>query len=1404
MIYWPYKSIYPFLPIPFFKLPLLTVPVNLLSNIPSFSAAVVIWLLMLLIFGAASWYLHRFKRHLNGRLMHARHVTERYRLYFLTLAVYLPVSEFVFELFKIRPESELESNVLAGMLSLILFLGSKQEGLLRKNIYPLFVSTFTLCIGWTFYRLLEFHDSIVYVSEFTLQLMFAYYAFIRVRDYLLTAAAISLVVLLLTGLNYFDVSTFVVLQVIIVITAGLNFSRHLIDSNTREKMLMAFSATEAGSLFMIGVDADGQIQYMSENCSDLFSGIDDVQFKPLADYLRISPENARRLIEPKGYSQMSTLSDRLGKDRYVLWQRGPESHSVVLLIGSEITDSVHLRHELQRTNQRLEKLLQHSGDVVIVLDRSYQITEFFDLKKDFFTGKSSEIIHRGLEELELDAENTKLLINALDSACLSKRILQIQLAKQSHATLFWYDVKIAALEDENGYLSEIVCTLRDITEFKEKERIKEQRAKRIEIYNRILVELSSSRYESFGTYDEACTRICKIAAQSIGATRVSLWEYKNQVLTLTHSSRADSLAVQEAQQLLEKDYPVYFDAIRQGMSIVASDARQHPHTAEFNASYFQKLDIRSTLDIPIRSDGMLRSIICCEMAGQQKIWSQEDESFVRMLGDLLAILHEQHRQKKEQELWTQTQTEQNRMRQLLDFGMWTLDLKNQSVVWNDTLYDVLAWPHDQEVQPDSLLSLIESPAERIQLQQALEDLTAYGRPIETPITLKTGSGHTKPFLLLCQAEFDNGVCIRQRGSLQNIESITHYIKLKSGDASFEILNNTLHDVLWVYDYTAERYQFYSRGSHQLLGLTPDELLKNPDTFKKLIHPHDVDLVEKAILKSRTAPQQELRYRLIVQGKEFEVLEKRYTLFNETGEALHCCGMIQTIPSPLNHSTLSESQHNDAKSFHADFMNKLIVEIQQPLYGTLGLTEMISSLDLNEDQKQYIENLKASSNQSLLLMNNVEDLFQLNNHSIEITPVPTHLHRLVDEMQVVMRFAMESHQIEFTCALDDSMSKRPVLLDAARIRQILLSILHHAVRNLYQARLHLLVSPENPQKPDAGIRFELLEYRNSFTSEDMSRLQVALPDEYSVNDKKVRDTGLGLHVSHRLLNMMHSGLFIEGIPNQGFRYSFVLHPEQGTPGASEQDTAADASQQEPDQIIILAESNPVNLFFAKSILNRLRPEYTVLESRNLDELKTQMQKSRPKLLILDVSLLNGQITHMRQIREWEKHRIHYVPVIATTSLSPDEAARYCRESGMDDFISKPVKAATLENILDTWIPVHTKTQETARSANQEPSVDFERMEEQMQSQKNYPNFFMPFIREALQDYLKELYTHFVNHDMPRLHGVAKKLQGMAQLGCFSRLEELTRKLIAMQDYQEEEGSQILSQLDNEIERILSHL
>lgn len=1326
-------------------------------------------------------------------------MTERYRLYFLTLAVYLPVTEFAFELFKIRPESELESNVLAGMLSLILFIGSKQDGFLRKNIYPLFVITFSLCVGWTFYRLLEFHTSIVYVSEFTLQLMFAYYAFTRVRDYLITAAIISLSVLVLTGFGYFTMYTFVFLQVIIVITAGLNFSRHLIDSNTREKMMMAFSATEAGSLFMIGVDASGLIQYMSENCADLFSGIDDSRFKSVSDYLRISPENARRLIEPKGNSQICTLTDRLGKERYILWQRGPESHSVLLLIGSEITDSVHLRQELQRTNQRLEKLLQHSGDVVIVLDRSYQITEFIDLKKEFFSGKSSEIIHRGLEELELDAENTKQLINALDAACLSKRIQQIQLLKKTNETNTWYDVKIAALEDENGFLSEIVCTLRNISDFKQKELIKEQRAKRFEIYNKILVELSSARYESFGTYDEACIKICKIAAQSLGASRVSLWNYANHSLTMTHESRSESGHALEAPQLFEKDFPIYFNAIRQGMSIVANDAQQHPHTAEFNDTYFKKFDIRSTLDIPIRSDGSLHSIICCEMAGQQKIWSQEDESFVRMLGDLLAILHEQHRQKKEQEMWSAAQAEQNRMIRLYDFGLWILNLKDQTVQWNETLFNLLELSREEEVNTETFLNHIESPEERIRVEQALQDLTTYGRPIETCITLLTAKGNSKSFLLVCQAEFENGVCIRHLGSLQSIEPVLNYIQPVASDTNFDLLNTALSEVLWIYEYRTESYRFYSKASLKLFGHQPEELIENPEIFKKLIHPHDVERVEKAILKSRTTPRQELTYRLIVQGKEFEVMEQRYTLFNADGAPMHCCGLIQALPPQRDSSASPDTLYSEALPFPSDFINKLIVEIQQPLFGTLGLTEMISSLELTEDQKQYIENLKASSNQSLLLMNNVEDLVQLNNQSIEITPVPTHLHRLIHEMEVVMRFAMESHQIEFSYSLNDAISKQAVMLDAARIRQILLSILHHAVRNLFQAKLQLRVAPEG-----TGIRFELLEYRTSFSSEDMSRLQEVLPDDYSVNAKKVRDTGLGLHVSHRLLTMMHSGLLIEGIPNQGFRYTFLLHPKQGHPLPSEQDASADAGNPGPDKIIILAESNPVNLFFAKSILNRLRPEYTVLESRNLDELKSQMQKSRPKLLILDVALLNGQITHMRQIREWEKHRIHYVPVIATTSLSPDEAARYCRDSGMDDFISKPVKAATLEQLLDTWIPITSRQSTSPSSAGNEPSVDFERMEEQMQSQKNYPNFFMPFIREALQDYLKELYTHFVNHDMNRLHLVCKKLQGMAQLGCFSRLEELTRKLIAMTEYQEEEGSQILSQLDNEIERILSHL
>jgi PAS domain-containing protein len=94
---------------------------------------------------------------------------------------------------------------------------------------------------------------------------------------------------------------------------------------------------------------------------------------------------------------------------------------VILLIGTDVTEGTQLRQRLQTANNRLEDLLRHSGDIVMVLDSQYRITELFDNQKILFQQRASHFIHKGIDELVFSDDARKILVDTLDTACLSGR-----------------------------------------------------------------------------------------------------------------------------------------------------------------------------------------------------------------------------------------------------------------------------------------------------------------------------------------------------------------------------------------------------------------------------------------------------------------------------------------------------------------------------------------------------------------------------------------------------------------------------------------------------------------------------------------------------------------------------------------------------------------------------------------------------------------------------------------------------------------------------------------------------------------------------------------------------------------------------------------------------------------------
>ena len=83
--------------------------------------------------------------------------------------------------------------------------------------------------------------------------------------------------------------------------------------------------------------------------------------------------------------------------------------------------------------------------------------------------------------------------------------------------------------------------------------------------------------------------------------------------------------------LLKTDYPAYFNALIQGVSIRADDVFTNPNTAELIESYFKPYQVKSLLDYIIYKGETPVGLICCETTREKRIWTGDDIDYVRAL-----------------------------------------------------------------------------------------------------------------------------------------------------------------------------------------------------------------------------------------------------------------------------------------------------------------------------------------------------------------------------------------------------------------------------------------------------------------------------------------------------------------------------------------------------------------------------------------------------------------------------------------------------------------------------------------------------------------------------------------------------------------------------------------------------
>lgn len=177
---------------------------------------------------------------------------------------------------------------------------------------------------------------------------------------------------------------------------------------------------------------------------------------------------------------------------------------------------------------------------------------------------------------------------------------------------------------------------------------------------------------------------------------------------------------------------------------------------------------------------------------------------------------------------------------------------------------------------------------------------------------------------------------------------------------------------------------------------------------------------------------------------------------------------------------------------------------------------------------------------------------------------------------------------------------------------------------------------------------------------------------SSDDQKIIENCRELHVHHRLIKPLKIQDFYQALSRL---YTADTYKEI-EPLSKEDNSARHFT-------VLVAEDNLVNMLLAKTIINKIAPQATMIEVSNGVEALEYCQKQLPDILLMDVQMpkMNGYEA-TRSIRLLEKGT--HVPIIAFTAGNVKGEREKCLESGMDDFVVKPVVEETIEMVFNKWL------------------------------------------------------------------------------------------------------------------------
>jgi len=226
---------------------------------------------------------------------------------------------------------------------------------------------------------------------------------------------------------------------------------------------------------------------------------------------------------------------------------------------------------------------------------------------------------------------------------------------------------------------------------------------------------------------------------------------------------------------------------------------------------------------------------------------------------------------------------------------------------------------------------------------------------------------------------------------------------------------------------------------------------------------------------------------------------------------------------------TQIQLQEASAHKSLFLAKMSHEIRTPMSGVLGMSEILSDLDLSHEQEKCNDVIRASGETLLAVINDILDYSKIEAGKMQLESIPFNLETLVWEVLKIFRVRSQEKNIPLMSDFSPQVPLR-VVGDPSRLRQILINLISNALKFTSDGEIMILINPVDGQ--DQMIRLSVRDTGLGIDKQQQQHIFSVFSQGDATTTRKHGGTGLGLAICEQLSQLMGGRIGVDSELGRG--------------------------------------------------------------------------------------------------------------------------------------------------------------------------------------------------------------------------------------------------------------------------------